>query len=85
MLSPKSFSCKTGLSYDHVLQMCKTKEIEAIRSKGGHFNIYDKELDKFKDDDGCVPKEEYLKVIRENERLKTILKQLKLSVTNLEI
>ena len=86
MLSPREFSDKTGLSYDRVLLMCKSDEIECLKSKGGHFNIYDKELDNFiNNNDSYVTKEEYVEVVRENERLKAFINQLQGFVLNMNI
>lgn len=76
MLSPQTFARKTGLSYNQVLLMCKKKDINTVTSPGGHFKIPEKELDKFLKDSDFVSKEDYEKVVRENERLKTLLKQV---------
>ncbi|EDS78278.1 hypothetical protein CBC_0721 [Clostridium botulinum C str. Eklund] len=84
MLTPQQFAKETGLSYQQVLQMCKTKEINALETEGGHFKIPPKELDKFTNSD-YVSKDEYLKVIRENERLKVILTQCKNYISSLEV
>ncbi|MCY6958831.1 DNA-binding protein [Clostridium brassicae] len=84
MFSPQKFAKECGLSYNQVLQMCKTKEINALETEGGHFKIPPKELDKFKNSDH-VSKDEYLKVIRENERLRTVIEQFKNYVLNLKI
>lgn len=83
MLSPQQFAKETGLSYNQVLQMCKTKEINALETEGGHFKIPPKELDKFKNSD-YVTREEYLKVIRENEKLRTMIEQFKKYVSSLD-
>lgn len=83
MLSPQQFAKETGLSYNQVLQMCKTKEINVLETEGGHFKIPPKELDRFKNSD-YVTKEEYLKVIRENERLRTMIEQFKNYVSSLD-
>ncbi len=83
MLTPQEFAQQCELSYQQVLQMCKNKEISALKTEGGHFKIPEKELDIFKNS-GYVTKEEYLRVIRENEKLKTIIKNCMnlLSATN---
>ncbi|SQB33619.1 helix-turn-helix domain-containing protein [Clostridium cochlearium] len=73
MLSPQQFAKETGLSYHQVLQMCKIKEINALSTEGGHFKIPPKELDRFKNSD-YVTEEQYLEVVRENEKLKTVIK-----------
>lgn len=80
MLSPQDYSEKTGLSYQQVLLMCKSGELKAIKTKGGHFKIRESEVDNKQD---YVSKEEYMKVVRENERLKTILEQMKAYVASL--
>jgi excisionase family DNA binding protein len=77
MLSPQTFAQKTGLSYGQVLLMCKKKEINTVVSPGGHFKIPEKELERFIKNEDYVSKEDYEKVVRENERLKTLLKQVK--------
>lgn len=84
MLSPQNFAKESGLSYQQVLQMCKSKEISALKTEGGHFKIPPKELDKFKNSN-YVTKDEYLKVVRENERLRVILTQCKNYISSLEI
>lgn len=86
MFTPKEFAVKTGLSYSRVLQMCKTGEIEAVnqnKASGSHFYIPEKELDKYYSKDGFVTKEEYEKVLRENEKLKTLLNNVKSFVLNI--
>lgn len=85
MLTPKTFSKKINLSYDRVLLMCKSGEINAIETNGGHFKISEKELDKFLKNDSFISKEEYERVVRENEKLKTMIQQLKNYATNLVI
>ena len=77
MFSPQTFSKETGLSYSIVLHMCKTGELETVKTEGGHFKIPEKELIKFKKPEEYVSKVDYEKVIRENERLKTLLLQAK--------
>ncbi|EHN15806.1 helix-turn-helix domain-containing protein [Clostridium sporogenes] len=84
MFSPQSFAKETGLSYNQILQMCKTKEINALKTEGGHFKIPPKELERFREHD-YVTKEEYLKVIRENEKLKTMIEQFKNYIYSLSV
>jgi len=83
VFTPQQFAKKTGLSYDHVLQMCKTGKVKALKTEGGHFKIPEKELDKFITEDYAT-KDEYLRVVRDNERLKTIILQLQNYVSNLD-
>lgn len=85
MLSPQTFAKQAGLSYQQVLHMCKFSQIEAVKTSGGHFKIPEKELDKLFKPDGYVAKEEYERVIRENEKLKTMLEQAKSFFVNLKI
>jgi len=77
-ISPGEFSKQVGLSYDQVLRMCKLGEIETIKSPGGHYKISDREVDRLTKKDDFISKEEYELVIRENERLKIKLEQIKL-------
>ena len=84
ILTLQQFAKKTGLSCDHVLQMCKTKKIKALETEVGHFKIPEKELDRFTTKD-YVTKEEYLRVVKENERLKTIMLQLQSYVSSLDV
>lgn len=84
MLSPQKFSKKSGLSYQQVLNMCKKKEINSVLTPGGQFKIPENELAKYvSPENGYVSKEEYLKVVRENEQLKTTILNLKNYVSNL--
>lgn len=85
MLSPNMFSKKAGLSYGQVLFMCKSNEINAIRTNRGHYKIPEKELDKFIKNDDYVSKEKYETILRENERLKTSIKILKKYVGDIDI
>ena len=80
MLSPQVFADKTGMSYQQVLTMCKTGELEAIKTDGGHFKIFASELDKFLNKKDFISRESYEEVLRENERLKTMIAQLKILV-----
>lgn len=83
MVSPKEFSKKTGLSYGAVLMMCKKNEINAVKTQGGQFKIFDKELKKYTNDcSEYVSREEYTKVVRENERLRTFIDGLKIYIAN---
>lgn len=77
MLTPREFSKQTGLSYNQVLNMCKSDELKVVKTTKGQFKIADIELSKFTSNSEHVTKEEYLEVIRENERLKNTINQLK--------
>lgn len=87
MLTPKNFAKKSGLSYDQVLIMCKSGKIVAVKSNGGHFKIFEKELNKFisNNDVAQVTIEDYEKVVRENEKLKIVIAQIKKYVSDLVI
>lgn len=65
--------------------MCKSKDIQTVISPGGHFKILDKELSKFLKNEDYVSKEMYDAVIRENEKLKTLLNQFKVYINNAPI
>lgn len=83
-ISPKDFSQISSLSYDQVLVMCKKGEIKALKSPGGHFKIFSQEIERLtssKDND-YITKEEYMKVVRENERLKITLENIKSLLAN---
>ena len=73
MLNPKEFAVKTGLSYNQVLTMCKSKELEAIKTRGGHYKIPEIAAAKYTSNTELYTKEEYQKVVKENERLKALI------------
>ncbi|AGK99035.1 hypothetical protein [Clostridium pasteurianum] len=85
MLTPRNFANKTGLSYNQVLTMCKEGELKTVKTNRGHFKISDIELDKFIKNDNCISKEKYEELIRENEKLKSTLEQLKKYIGSLSI
>lgn len=78
MLSPQKFAETTGLSYQQVLIMCKKGDVETVKTRGGHFKIYESEIDKFINNQDVITREDYERVLRENERLRTMLSQLKI-------
>jgi uncharacterized protein (DUF488 family) len=86
MLSPKSFAEKAGISYQQVLDMCKKNELDnVLQTRGGYYKIPEKNLDKYLKNDNFVTREEYEKVLRENEKLKVILNQAKKYMQELDI
>lgn len=85
MLSPKKFADKSGLAYGQVLMMCKSGELNSVKTQGGHFKILEKEIDKFIENDDYVPKEKYLHALKENERLKTLLGETKRFINGLKL
>ncbi|WP_129596677.1 DNA-binding protein [Anaerophilus nitritogenes] len=84
MLSPQQFARECDLSYGQVLQMCKEDELDVLKTEGGHFKIPEKELDRFRNRD-YITKEEYLRVVRENEKLKTIITQMKNYISSFNV
>lgn len=78
-LNPKEFAIETGLTYQNVLHLCKTKEIESKTTVNGRrFLIPKSELLKFQGgNSNYVSIEKYEEILRENQRLKLILEQLK--------
>lgn len=84
MLTPRIFASKSGLSYNQVLSMCKSGELKVVKTNRGHFKILDKELDRFVKNDSCISKEDYESLIRKNENLTTILKQVQNYIGNLK-
>lgn len=77
-LTPKKFAEITGENYELILELCKKGSIKAEKTEGGHYKIYKTELEKFnKANSDFISKEDYEAVIRENEKLKTFIEQLK--------
>ena len=77
-ISPKEFSKKVNLSYDHVLRLCKLDEIETVKTQGGHFRIPLREVDRFiKPQQEYITRADYEAVVRENERLRLQLEQIR--------
>jgi excisionase family DNA binding protein len=85
MLTPRNFANKTGLSYNQVLTMCKDGELKTVRTNRGHFKISDIELDKFVKNDNFISREDYEKIVRENEKLRNTIEQLKKYVSSLSV
>lgn len=82
-LTPKKFAEITGENYELILELCKKGSIKAEITVGGHYKIYKSELDKFNESDSdYISREEYESVIRENERLKTFIKQLEVFISS---
>lgn len=80
-LSPVEFAKKTGENYEFIRKLCREGKLKCEVTEGNHTKIYESELNKFSNKD-YVTKEEYEKVIRENERLKTFISQLKKFIQN---
>lgn len=83
-LTPKKFSEITGENYELILKLCKKDKILCEKTDGGHYKIYESEIERFsKLNKDFVSKEDYEKVIRENERLKQKLEHLKVIIDSL--
>lgn len=85
MITPQNFSKATGISYNQILKMCKSGELETVRSEGGYYKIFDCELEKFLTKKDFISKESYEEILRENERLKTMIRQLKIAINGIEL
>jgi excisionase family DNA binding protein len=82
-LTPKKFAELVGENYELILDLCKKGSIKSERTEGGHYKIYETELNKFtKCTTDYIAKDEYERIIRENERLRGFIEQLKLLITN---
>lgn len=83
MLSLVEFAKRTGENYKTILFLCKEGQIKCAETEGGHYKIYETEVEKFlgKNNEEFITKEQYEKVIRENERLKMVIEQMKNIVT----
>lgn len=68
-VSPKEYAKQTGLGIEQVKRLCKMGKIPYELSQGGQYHIK-----VFKDN--CVSYEQYEKVLKENEKLKTILNNI---------
>ena len=70
-MSPKQYHDATGgnLGIEEIKRLCRIGEIPCVRTKNGYYKII-----VYKDN--CVTQEEYKKVIKENEKLKTIIKNI---------
>ena len=85
-VSPRKFSEQTGENYELILELCKNGALKCEQTEGGHFKIYKAELDKYLNhNQDFVSKEDYEAVIRENERLKYFIAQLKLTIESVPI
>ena len=82
-ITAKKFSELTGENYELILVLCKNGTLKCEKTEGGHFKIYKSEADKYLNrNQDFVSKEDYEAVIRENERLKCCLSQLKIIIEN---
>ncbi len=79
-LTPAQFAKETGESYDLILSLCKGGNLKCEITKGGHYKIYKTEIDIYKTEKDYISKEDYEAVVRENEKLKSFIKQLKATI-----
>ena len=47
MLSPVEFAKRTGENYKTILFLCKEGQIKCAETEGGHYKIYETEVEKF--------------------------------------
>jgi len=78
-LTPEEYSKRSGLKVDHVRWLCRTGQLENIRTEGGaqysHYKIPIRELTKF-EDQKSLDNGSYEALLKENERLRTILNMI---------
>lgn len=79
-LTPAQFARETGENYNLILNLCKDGSLKSEVTEGGHYKIYKSELEKFNSNNDYITKEDYEAVIRENERLKSFINQLKTTI-----
>lgn len=80
-ITAKEFANITGENYNLILSLCKEGKLKCIETEGGHYKIFKTELDKYMGKNTeFISKEQYEEVIRENERLKTFILQLKSTI-----
>jgi hypothetical protein len=72
-VTPQAYAKLSGLSYDTVLYMCKSKQIKAVCSEGGFWKVA-VSLSEF------ANQEEYEKLLVENARLRTLLGNIETSL-----
>lgn len=69
-ISAEAYSEQTGLGVEEVKRLCRIGRIPCERTKKGYYKIK-----LYKND--CVSKEEYNRVIKENNELKQLLKTIR--------
>lgn len=77
MVTIREYAKKSGLSYAHVKELCDKNKLKHELTPGGHYQIYDIELDRLKEPQGFVPREEYEKALRELEKAKASLSKIR--------
>lgn len=70
-MSPKQYHNATGgvIGIEEIKRLCRIGKIPCERTQNGYYKIK-----VYKDN--CVSREEYEKVIKENEKLKTIIRNI---------
>lgn len=85
-ISPVEFAKSTEENYELIRNLCLKGKIKCEITKGNHIKIYKTELEKYLNNKNTekvfITKEQYETVIRENERLKLFIKQLKDIIEN---
>lgn len=73
MISPKVFARESGMSYAKVRNLAQKGEIKCLISPKGYLTIYESELERIKNPEKYVLREEYERVLKENAKLKSTL------------
>lgn len=68
-LSLNEYMQKYNIGYDTALQILHSGKVNYIKTEGGHYKITDYNND-------SISLKEYTKVVKENERLRTIIKSI---------
>lgn len=72
-VSPETYNKMTGLGVEEIKRQCRIGKIECFMTEGGHYKILVRQ--------NAVSREEYEKVVRENEKLKTIIQSVNLATS----
>lgn len=72
-VSAEKYAKMTGLGSEEVKRQCRIGKIECFMTEGGHYKILVRQ--------NAVSREEYEKVVRENEKLKTIIQSVNLATS----
>ena len=72
-VSPETYNKMTGLGVEEIKRQCRIGKLECFMTEGGHYKIPVRQ--------NSVSKEDYEKVVRENEKLKTIIQNVNLATS----
>jgi len=72
-VSAETYNKMTGLGVEEVKRQCRIGKLECLMTEGGHYKILVRQ--------NAVSREEYEKVVRENEKLKTIIQNVNLATS----